>query len=438
MKRSMLIGMALLAVSGALYAQDWPSEDTVLDKARANYQGDSPKAVEETKTVTNADGSVTTIVTVTTTTQTSTQAGQVVPSVSAISANREDGEDDYTPFVIAFVPGIQFPFGVSYRTSVAGGYIGVSAIDVNGIMGSGVFGIVEEDMNGAMGSGVFNINGGDVSGFQGAGVFNIVEGDAIGFQGAGVFNIVEGETSGPFQGAGVFNINEGTLNGFQGAGVFNISGKVNGVQAAGVLNIADKVNGIQIGLVNIADDVEGLQIGLVSICANGIGNVQSYWETGDMVYSALQFGTRNFYTLITVQEKQDDWFDNFDTFGTSLGFGWRAIRLGHDGPYLDIDASAKVSQGSNVTELVSALKEQRMIDETKIVDTFSSPYLRASVGLPLFFGLEIFGGMSCDLEIPGYTSLSDNYKVGDMATFSFWDVDVLAYSKWFFGAKLEL
>jgi len=435
----MFFGIALLAVCGTLYADDWPSEESVLDKARDNYNGSASGETSTTATVASPDGSVTTV----TVTSEPAAADQDQPE-----ATDADDQENFTPFVLAFVPGLQFPFGDYSSTSLGAGYIGIGLESVTGIAGAGVFTLIEKDVKGAAGAGVFTIAGGDVSGVMASGVFNISAGKVRGFQGAGVFNIAGGEETGPFQGAGVFNISRGTVNGFQGAGVFNIAEDVNGAQAAGVFNVAHDVKGIQVGLVNVANDVDGIQLGLISICRNGINNVQAYVDERGMASMGLQFGTSRFYTLILAHSLAGDVFDDFDSFGASLGFGWRAVKMGR--AYIDIDLSAKSFQAENAKACQRAMADDRphddvdtkaeeraLMQEYGFVHEDSYGYGRISAGIPLFGGVELFGGVSCDVQVAG-GGMSDLYRYGQRRSVSLFGRDFDYWTRWFWGAKIEM
>ena len=280
--------------------------------------------------------------------------------------------------------------------------------DLWGFASSGVFNITKGKVFGAQISGVFNISASELNGFQASGVFNITENFTNGAQASGVFNITDGAMNG-IQASGVFNVARGVMNGVQASGVFNLAeGQLRGVQASGIFNVADNINGIQmslvnvgkqvngmqIGLININDDINGLPIGLLTISKNGIMDLGGWYESSGFFYTGIQTGSRNFYNIAYMALPVDN---QGSVLVTGFGIGAR-INLGP--LYIDIDGSVKnVAPGTDA---------QDAIRQTFARDQFYSlfPSARLSAGLKIFGFMSVFGGLSMDIHIPGYTERS--------------------------------
>lgn len=284
MKIMCIVGAMLCAVCGSSWAQETGNDSNeayVLQQAREKHAASSQTQTTMTQPAANQ----------TTTTQISSGNTVVIIEVSkdasdTARATKPEGRS-YSPFVVSFVPGLSFPFGV-YDTSISGASIGALT--------------------------------GSVHGIQGAGVFNIALGKVEGLQGAGVFNISEGLRG--VQGAGVFNIST-HVTGIQTAGVFNVAEEMHGVQAAGVLNVAGKASGLMLGLVNISDELDGVAIGLVNIIGNGIDDVAlDYQFASRMAYATYRSGTPFLYAAFSAGQILDELGSTKE--GLSAGFA-----LGH-------------------------------------------------------------------------------------------------------------
>jgi hypothetical protein len=385
---------ALLAPAAIAFSQDssQPSEQSVLEKARAKHQA--------------RNGS---------------QAGQ--------DAASEDGTGrEYSPFVLAFVPGLQIPFGV-VDTSFSAAWIGALTGDVSGFQGAGVFNLSGK-VEGFQGAGVFNISGG-VDGFQGAGVFNIANGRVDGFQGAGVFNIAENADV-PVQASGVFNIAK-RVQGVQASGVFNIAGDVDGGQVAGVFNIARKVQGVQVGVVNIARDIEGVQIGLVNISRNNVDSIGfSYEPATDYVYGHWQAGTPYLYTVVGMGLPRRQWFNSDDELSLSFGLGSR-IRLDH--AYIDLDVSAESFVGPRLGDYFRSDESQQTEEAWRAVWGTPFPSIRVMLGIPLTRHLHLVGGLKMDVDLQEHPGVPEGLKAGRSYSDTWFGQSFTLWPKWFFGVK---
>jgi len=397
-----------------------PSEQLVLEAARAKYQADQARAAAEQA-------------------EAAAEEAERAAEAAAEAAERS-AEADYAPevseesalfmpFVLAFTPGLSFPFG-TYDAAFSAGAIGVLTRDVYGFQGSGVFSLARE-VNGFQGSGVFNIAEGRVSGFQSAGVFNIAEGGVDGVQIAGVFNIAEGDSTAPFQAAGVFNIAD-TISGAQLAGVFNIADYVDGAQLAGVFNIAESVDGVQVGLVNVADRVDGLQLGLVNIARDpGLSSQGLYYEPeSDYASVVFQAGSRGVYTLFSAGLPYSEWTSSANGLVLGLGLGTR-LRLG--GLYLDLDASAVSHVGPDLPAIGAAIEScEPMADSSGLIPY---PSIRAMVGLPLIGRFHLVAGFKADVDLDAAPRVPEALKRGTDYSSELFGVGYRAWIKPFFGVK---
>ncbi len=404
MKRilSLFIVAALACQFGGLFAQESgePSEQSVLDAARAKYRQDQAADPEAQPALDPASS-------------TNSEAADKVP---------------YTPILISFVPGVSFPFGY-YDVSVAAGAIGNLSRDIEGVEGAGVFNITR-DVRGVQGAGVFNIAR-DVRGIQSAGVFNIVDRDLKGVQGSGVFNIVRGKVRG-LQGAGVFNI-AGEIDGFQAAGVFNISGRVAGGQAAGIFNQAELVSGVQIGLVNIARHIDGIQIGLVNIAGNGVDSVSvSYAPSTGFAYAHWQMGTPAFFTVVGVGAPAGDWFRDYTSFTSSFGVGSRTRFFGLN---LDLDLSAEQAVGALPFKSMQGSRDRGSWEGWAMIKPY--PSIRLTVGLPFGRHFQLIGGLKADIDVDslGYR-VPAALKVGESWRGAVFNEGFTVWPEWFLGIKI--
>jgi len=411
MKRIIALLAAALLVQAA-FADDAgePSEESVLDAARAKYWQESRSSEADDGTSVKVEVEVTI-----------SEDGQ---ESEAEDAEAERDSIAYTPFLLSFVPGLSAPFGY-YDVSFAAGAVGCMVRDVNGAAGAGVF-TMARNINGFQAAGVFNMAE-DVHGVQAAGVFNIGE-DVYGVQAAGVFNIAEMAYT-PIQAAGVFNIAD-EVNGFQAAGVFNIADRVKGGQAAGVINVADEVKGVQIGLINIADEIDGIQIGLLNIAGNGVDSFGVIYEPITDSFSAQwQTGTPYLFTTAGVSAPASAWFSDWSEFSAYAGLGTRARVLGIN---LDADICA--------VQPIAPLPTDRSAWKNGTAWNSIEPYpsLRLMAGVPLFGKrAQIIGGLKLDIDIESLGDiLPENRKVGESWSDSWFGERFTVWPKWFIGVKL--
>ena len=377
-----LAAAALFARLPGAYAQDLsePDEGSVLQKARDQYgRGtDSPE-----------------------------------PSEIPEDPSLEDSGRPYTPFVVSFVPGIQFPAFGLYDTSAAFGWIGSGVGDVEGIQASGVFNLAR-DVEGFQGSGVFNIAR-DVEGFQGSGVFNIAR-DVEGFQGAGVFNIAR------------------KVEGFQMSGTFNIADTVDGGMVAGVFNAADRVSGSMIGLVNVADHLDGVALGLINIIGNGVNEIGlAYVPAEDMTYLSYRTGTASLYAVYYGGVGAEDWFVDSDSLIVGIGFGHR-IRIGEGS--LDFEVSAEQELYPDRRAALTAAAEA---EDEEAFWALIRPYpaVRAALNIPVL-GFKAVLGIEADFDVSAWGSyVPDRLRASSFRTGGWsgdaWGLEFTAWPKVYLG-----
>lgn len=347
-----LIAAAMCARLPGVFAQDLsePDEGSVLQKARDEYG----------RTAEPSD-----------------------PSNAPGPADAEDSGLPFSPFVLSFVPGIQFPpFGL-YDTSAAFGWIGSAVGNVQGIQASGVFNIAR-----------------DVEGFQGSGVFNIAR----------------------------------DVEGFQGAGVFNIADTVDGGMVAGVFNAAERVSGPMIGLVNVADRLDGVALGLVNIIGNGVNEIGlAYVPAEDMTYLAYRTGTASLYSVYYGGVGSEDWFVDSDSLIVGLGWGHR-IRIGDGG--LDIEVCAEQELYADRRAAMEAAADA---DDEDAFLALIRPYpsVRAALNIPVL-GFKAVLGIEADFDVPAWGSyVPDRLRASSFRTGGWsgdaWGLEFTAWPKVFLG-----
>jgi len=376
-----LFAAALLAQAAFADDIDEPSEQSVLEAARAKYWQDQRSSDERR----DADVSVDIDIAV-------NEAGSDDQDADH-RPEKEEGDDvPFTPFLISFVPGLSAPFGY-YDVSFAAGAIGTMTRGVRG----------------AAGAGVFNISR-DVRGLQGAGVFNISR-DVKGLQGAGVFNMADG------------------LRGCQAAGVFNMARDVSGVQVAGVLNVADRVKGVQIGLVNIADNIDGVQIGLLNIAGNGVDSLGVLYEPEtNWFYAQWQSGTPALFSVVGIGAPGAAWFEDWREFSVFAGLGTRARLLGVN---LDLDVCA-------VQPVVDLPSDRESWDSGDAWDSLRPyPSARLTAGVPIFGKrCQIVGGLKVDIDVASLGErIPEDLRKGDSWSDAWFGERFTVWPKWFVGVK---
>lgn len=253
-------------------------------------------------------------------------------------ANVENIRDTlYRDFQVSVVPFVGTNHKLSgnvindYSFNIFGGYsLGVTKFELGGL-----FNIVRGDVSKVQLAGIFNAVGGNVSGVQAAGYVNLNRGKFDGVQIVGSVNANLSEVRGP-QFAGLINVNGGesqgamfaglgnvqihNYKGAQFAGLFNVSThRVNGSQFAGILNFAGSVHGSQLALLNLADSVHGVPIGLLSLVRTGYHKIEL--SADEIFYTNLSFrtGVRQFYNILSVGMKPDNFENVFWTVGYGIG-----------------------------------------------------------------------------------------------------------------------
>jgi hypothetical protein len=343
------------------------------------------------------------------------------PTAPSASPNGSTQADEYiaVPLNISFVP----PLSVSHAVRGASGKKAVNLFSGNiligwadrlaGVEGSTIWGAYSDDsfgvqasgvgnsmggsFEGVQSAGVVNITGGHLRGAQGAGVVNIVGGSLYGAQGAGVVNIVGGGIDG-VQGAGVLNITGSTTAGIQAAGVGNIAGTMNGIQVAGVFNSAKEMNGLHVALFNFAERGTGVPIGLMSFVKNAGMKVEISGDELGFVHGFLRTGTQRFANYLGVGTRFQQWGRQLAfTYGLGAEFELApSIVVGVDGftsglvdfgnYYFDFGRS--VSVNATGTGLLTGAGLLR---------------LRSVLGIDVFPGFRIFGGVSASWMVTRFT-----------------------------------
>lgn len=386
---------ALCAICGSAWAQETgndANEAYVLQQARDAYAASS-QAKPATDTASRPDSA-----------QTATNQPSTGGASNADGTSRPEGRA-YSPFVVGFVPGLSFPFGI-VDTSLSAAWIGALTGSVHGLQGAGVFNISES-----------------TRGIQGAGVFNIT-GRVRGIQAAGVFNVAE------------------EMHGIQASAVFNVAGEMHGIQAAGVFNVAGKASGVMLGLVNVADELDGIAFGFVNFIGNGIHDVSiDYQPASGMAYATYRSGTPFLYAAFSAGQPIDQFGKTSEglTAGFALGHRLKILFLTTDielGSELLLDpASAhRVGMALSGYDPFSSDDIHGLIDS---ITTFGT--LRASFGFGKRKGFGPYMGIKADfvpsgsIELPGI--MRSAFGSALPYTISFGNLGIDIWPKWFLGIK---
>lgn len=169
-------------------------------------------------------------------------------------------------------------------------------------------------------AGFTNLVADDVKGFQLAGFMNGNKGSVVGTQISGFLNMASADVDG-FQLAGFSNFSS-DIKGSQISGFVNKSGNLRGFQLAGFVNMAKEVKGVQLSVINLADSViSGTQIGLVNLSRNGF--ISAGLESDDVIPYGVTFrsGQEQFYTVLTLGLKEDEYWAVGAGFGSRLYLG---------------------------------------------------------------------------------------------------------------------
>jgi hypothetical protein len=396
-----IIVLLAAALLGQAVIADEPSEQSVLEAARAKYWQDQGAA--------NGDD------------------GNAVSVDIDIDVNVGDSEKPesvpFTPILISLVPGVSLPFGY-YDVGVAAGSIGNLTRDVKGAAFAGVFNM-SRDVMGFQGAGVFNMAD-DVKGFQAAGVFNMAK-KVHGFQAAGVFNMAD-DVDSPIQAAGVFNMAK-NVRGSQAAGVFNIADDVSGAQAAGVFNVAGRVRGVQIGLVNVAEEIDGVQIGLVNIAGNGVDSLGVLYEPqSDWFYAQWQSGTPALFSVYGIGAPASAWFEDWNEFSVFAGLGTRGRLLGVN---LDLDVCAV----QPVADMPSSRAAWEAEDSWELFVPY--PSVRLTAGIPVIGKRgQLVVGLKADIDIASLGDrVPESLRTGESWSDAWFGERFTVWPKWYVGVK---
>lgn len=328
----------------------------------------------------------------------------------------------------AQIAGLSNQTGRDHYGATISGIYNIVDRDLIGFASAGIFNMTEGTVYGMQTAGIFNMSSYKLLGMQAAGIFNMTENYAYGIQTAGIFNITKGLMSG-IQVSGIFNISGGQFNGLQTAGIFNVADNINGVQI-GLVNVGGVVNGMQVGLININDDINGLPIGLITISRDGIMDFGGWFENSGFFYTGIQTGSKNFYNFAYVAFPTEN---QGSILVAGMGIGAR-INLGPF--YFDLDTSIKsVADGTDYMDAVRSTFSAGHINSLY-------PNARISAGLKMFNVLTLYGGMSLDVHIPGYTTRSEyfhNYDDPWIIKSPETGSDVVEFHpKWFGGLKINL
>jgi hypothetical protein len=306
--------------------------------------------------------------------------------LSESQANIENIRDTlYRDFQVSLVPFVGTNHKLSgnvindYSFNIFGGYsLGVTKFELGGL-----FNVDRGDVSKVQVAGIFNAVGGDVSGVQVAGYVNLNRGKFDGVQIGGNVNVNLSEVKGP-QFGGLINVNWGESQGamFAGlgdvqihnyrgpqfAGLFNVSThRIDGGQFSGIMNFAGSVHGSQIALLNIADSVRGVPIGLMSLVRTGYHKIEL--SADEIFYTNLAFrtGVRQFYNILTVGMKPNNFEDVFWTVGYGIGTAPKITKW----MSLNFDVTAnQVSQGQ-FTPALNLLSKLYMGLDFQVAKKFS-------------------------------------------------------------------
>ena len=209
--------------------------------------------------------------------------------------------------------------------------------------------------------------------------------------------------------------------------VVNVSGNVSGAQV-GVVNVARDVRGLQFGLVNVSRRNYGIPIGLINISQDGLFSPGGWLDDLGMAYGGMQIGTRSVYTLIYagVPFEQPD---TALTVGAGMGYQFYIDQL-----FINADISARRTVHGDAFEY-------NLLNIATEAGTTTTPTVRLLAGVRVIGNISVYGGVSLDAHIPGYT---DNAREIEGRTL--WksipldDFEISAhidlYPTWFFGIRL--
>lgn len=357
-----------------------------------------------------------TLITPTTTAQTTIRIAKgerliVDPeSFSAIArtAGRARGDDgevideeniEWTPFAIAFVPGIEYPAGKTDNVNFSLGFVMAKNERISGAQASFLIGSVTNGFTGVQANGFLSI------------ATDTVGEPSRGAQLSGFINVFTGNLSG-FQGSSFLNVASGNIRGAQGAGFLNVAtGEFTGVQASGFLNVANVVHGLQLGIVNVAKENTGVSFGLLNFIWDGVMDVGIAMDSNGFFWLQYQGGTHWFYTTFMIGY-DTNWSWDHDVQTIHLGFGIGTRLELTKRMSLDIELLNRtvldLSDGNPYAQLLKDGKDLNLETDEEFQDFFDEtvagniPSLRVSLNVAIFKHLSAFGALSADVRIIDY------------------------------------
>jgi len=208
-----------------------------------------------------------------------------------------------------------------------------------------------------------------------------------GCQVGGLMNLME---DGKFRGVQISGISNFTerMRGVQ-ISIINIAGVLNGVQI-GVINYAHKVNGAQIGLFNLANHIKGTSFGLLGLVAHGRKELSTFLDSEGFLNSSLIIGGDNIYRIYShsfslkqIRYDSNDWRGDRD-WKLSMGYGIQK----------DINEQLFTNIEFTYNQL---FRGGTFFRYWEVINT-----LRLQIGLELFSGIALIGGVSTNLFLSRY------------------------------------
>jgi Secretin and TonB N terminus short domain len=266
-----------------------------------------------------------------------------------------------------------------YSFNILGGYIfGVNQLEIGGIFNvdrgnvqhvqlAGLVNAVGGNIEGVQAAGAVNVNRGSHQGAQFGGLLNVNLYRVKGPQFAGVMNI-NGSASQGAQFAGIGNVQVMDYRGSQFAGIFNIAtDHIAGAQISGILNFGRTVKGSQIGLINISDSIHGVPIGLLSLVGKGYHKIELSGDEIFHVNLAFRTGMHQFYNIVTVGARADNFKDPLWNMGYGFGTSPRLAKW----LYVNFDLTASHVSRGHLNRNLSLLNKVYMGFDFQISKKFS-------------------------------------------------------------------
>lgn len=335
------------------------------------------------------------------------RGGETIPQVTE--------ETDWTPLLVSFVPGVEFPLDPSEDVNCSLGLLMSKDRHVRGFQLSGIIAAATGNVEGVQAAGFVNTIAGGFEGVQASGFIGVA-GDyetreSEGVQASGFLGILFGDLKGA-QASGYVNVATSEITGVQIAGFVNVStGHIKGVQAAGLLNVANTIEGAQIGLINVAKRNDGYPIGLLNFIKDGVMDVAFYVDSNSFFWMQYQGGTNKFYTTFFIGG-ETEWSATHDSETVHMGYGVGVripvskrmsvdIELLHRTVMDLTDANPYMEKLKNGEEIVIETNAEA---EDFFEKTFVSqiPSLRGTLNVALFRYLTVFGSITADVMVPGF------------------------------------